>query len=182
MGSRGVCSHCSLSGLCCLLPFLGAGTAAWSLAFKDQSTSLPSSLFSPLAILAQLFSPVPPALANSRTFPAVTEALRITYNLKGPNWSQPPNVLFFEREVMAPVCAGPESQASCSPTWRELQRGRPAEERAKSPLATSTSCYWPAQDSGQVNFVFGCTPHSIWNLSSPPRDQTHAPCSGSLES
>ena len=76
-------------------PSWGLVQAAWSLAFKDQSTCLPSSLFSPLAILAQLFSPVPPALANSKTFPAVTEALRITYNLKGPNWSQPPNVLFF---------------------------------------------------------------------------------------
>ena len=32
------------------------------------------------------------------------------------------------------------------------------------------------------SFFFLALPHSIWDLSSPTRDQTHTPCSGSAES
>ena len=31
-------------------------------------------------------------------------------------------------------------------------------------------------------YLFLATPHDMWDLSSPARDQTHAPCNGSMES
>ena len=40
---------------------------------------------------------------------------------------------------------------------------------------------WSCKESDMTEQL-NRTPHSMWGLSSPTRDGTHAPCSGSLES